>query len=83
MGIKLRVIHKTQAQFEELPNTDKHDKALYFVAIGDNNGIIYQYNEADDSFTIYGNPTTNTIHLDGGRADEVYQQNDTIDGGGA
>jgi hypothetical protein len=80
MAIKdkdLITFRRTRAEFEALPSYV--NGALYFIS---DEGLILLYDE-ETGFEPYGGGSSTSNNLDGGRADEVYQQDDIIDGGGA
>jgi len=80
-GQDLNFFRRSKAAFEAM--TSFVDGGLYFIYDYGTTGIILQYIADDDKFEQYGGGGSGTSNLDGGRASEVYQTNDEINGGGA
>ena len=59
------------------------DGKMYIIGTSGNYKLEFYYEGAWETIGGAESPPTTSIHLDGGRADEVYQQDDIIDGGGA
>ncbi|MGE4289964.1 MAG: hypothetical protein AB7E36_14870 [Salinivirgaceae bacterium] len=77
LDIDLKVLEGTDAAIKAIASVDLIDRALYFA-----NDTGKMYRAEGGVLKPYGGSATDII-LDGGRADEVYQADDIIDGGNA